>query len=95
MTLFLEMLTLNVGLNIPDPAFAGLAPFDFENCKCNEEALFLLMTEQPISDLLINRHRDTDLGAERTTKQLARCPVSKLLAAARAESPSHLDCCKG
>jgi hypothetical protein len=38
MTLFLEMLTLNVGSKIPDPAFAGLAPFDFENCECNTSA---------------------------------------------------------
>ena len=34
MTLFLEMLTLSVNRLIPDPAFAGLAPFDFESCEC-------------------------------------------------------------
>ena len=30
-TLFLEMLTLNVRLKMPDPEFAGLGVFDFEN----------------------------------------------------------------
>jgi hypothetical protein len=32
-TFFIEMLTLSVNRLIPDPDFAGLAPFDFESCE--------------------------------------------------------------